>query len=372
MKPQDKNKNLQYYRIDEVEQLFIHGRTNWPNYRKELPLFWNNSGVEVCTDGTELWIKVEADYSVYEPWYAVEVNGALVSRSMLQPGENDICLFRGMSEGTVKRAFFYRDLQAMGQDDDCHMIVKGLYCDGSFTEVPPYYHKIEFIGDSISSGEGTYGAGDDMDWIPMYMSSSHNYINMIAKKMNADVRIISQGGWGVYCSWDAVRKNNIPRIYDEICGLAHGGFNESLGAAKAYDSSDWQADAVVINLGTNDGTGIAAYNGSGGEISAMADEPLSSKGCEEAIISFLKKLRTYYPKAHLLWVYGMLGYDINANISRAIADYMAETGDSNVAYLTLPNTLPGEYGSRMHPGKKSHEKAANMIADYLNNKLQNI
>lgn len=371
MKPQDRNANLQYYGIDEVEQLFVHGRTNWPNDRKELPLFWNNSGVEVCTDGTELWIKVEADYSVYEPWYAVEINGALVSRSMLQAGENDICLFRGMSEGVVKRVFFYRELQAMGQDDDCHMIVKGMYSDGTFSEIPKYDHKIEFIGDSISSGEGTYGAHEDMDWIPMYMSSSHNYINLISKKLNADVRIISQGGWGVYCSWDAVKENNIPRIYDEICGLAHGKFNESLGAAKAYDPSSWQADAVVINLGTNDGTGIATFNENNSASDAGKELPLTLEGCEKAIVTFLKKVRSFYPKAHILWVYGMLGYDITANISRAVSDYMVETGDSNVAYLTLPNTLPDEYGSRMHPGEKSHEKAANMIADYLNNKLQN-
>jgi len=357
MKPQDKNKNLQYYRIDEVQQLFVHGRTNWPNEQKELPLFWNNSGVEVCTDGTELWITVECDYDQYEPWYAVEINGALISRSMLQPGENNICLFRGMSRGVIKRVFFYRDLQAMGQDDCCHMLVKGMYSDGDFFEVPKYDYRIEFIGDSISSGEGTYGAHDDMDWIPMYMSSSHNYINMISKKLNADVRIISQGGWGFYCSWDAVRDNNIPRIYDQICGLAHGEYNQELGADLAYDSSAWQADAVVINLGTNDGTGIAT------------NPSLSIEDAEKEVIAFLKKLRTYYPKAHLLWVYGMLGYDINTNISRAVASYIEETGDTNVNYLTLPNTLENEYGSRMHPGEKSHRKAADMISDYLKQKL---
>ena len=357
-----------YYGIDKVPSLFIHGRTNWPNETKILPLFWNNSGVEMCTDGTELWITVECDYDKYEPWYAVEINGALISRGMLQPGISNICLFRGMSKETVKRVFFYRELQAMGEDDQCHMLVKGVYSDGSFTDVPPYDCKIEFIGDSISSGEGTYGAHDDMDWIPMYMSSSHNYINMISKKLNSDVRIISQGGWGAYCSWDAVRENNIPRIYDQICGLAHGKYNQELGADLSYDSSAWQADAVVINLGTNDGTGITTFQ----ENHAASDSPeeeLSTKGCEDAIVDFLKKLRGYYPKAHLLWVYGMLGYTINSNISRAVAEYVDETGDSNVSYLTLPNTLEDEYGSRMHPGEKSHRKAADMISDYLSTRL---
>ncbi|MCR5733389.1 MAG: GDSL family lipase [Lachnospiraceae bacterium] len=350
----DKNENLKYYGIKEVPELIIHGRTLLKN--DVLPLFWNNSGIEVCCDGTELWITVESDYDIYEPWYAVEINGALITRSMLYPGENRICLFRNMSKGVIKRVFFYRELQPMG-DDRCSMLVKGIFSDGEFFPVPKYDHRIEFIGDSISSGEGTYGAGDDMDWIPMYMSSSRNYINMIAKKLNADVRIISQGGWGVYCSFDADRKHSIPVIYDKICGPARGEYNKSLGAAEKYDPSDWQADAVVINLGTNDATGVAA------------DPSLSMDECERAVKEFLKKLRGYYKKAHLLWVYGMLGYDINTNLSRAVNDYINETGDKNVSYLTLPNTLSDELGSRMHPGLKSHAKAAAMIADYLSGRL---
>ncbi len=353
MKPTERNENLKYLSISEVPHLMIHGRTNFTKKDNFLPLFWNHCGVEVCTDGTELWITVDADFSIHEPWYAVEINGALVSRCMLMPGESNICLFRNMSPGVVKRVFFYRELQAMGEDDATHLLVKGLYSDGSFLPVPKYDYKIEFIGDSISSGEGTYGAHDDMDWIPMYMSSSHNYINMISKKINADVRIISQGGWGVYCSWDAKRENNIPRIYDEVCGLAHGQYNESIGAAEKYDSSDWQADAVVINLGTNDDTGI------------KTDPSLSKTELEQAIVDFLKKLRGYYPNAHLLWTYGMLGYGISNNISRAVTRYTEETGDNNVSYLTLPNTLPDELGSRMHPGLPSHTKAAVMLSDYL-------
>jgi hypothetical protein len=365
--PQDKNSNLKYYNIKDVPELLIHGRTSLKN--DFVPLFWNSSGVEVCTDGTELWITVECDFDIFEPWYAVEINGALVSRSMLQPGEHNICLFRNMSPGVPKRVFFYRELQAMGDDDACHLLVKGMYCDGHFLSVPRYDYKIEFVGDSISSGEGTYGAHDDMDWIPMFMSSSHNYINMISKKLNADVRIISQGGWGAYCSWDCRKENTIPGIYDKVCGQAHGKFNESIGAADNIDTSDWQADAVVINLGTNDDTGIATYNANVENGSTNSDEKLSLEECEKAITSFVKKVRGYYPKAHILWVYGMLGYGISQNIGRAITKYTEETGDTNVAYLTLPNTLPDELGSRMHPGLKSHEKAASMIASYLKGRL---
>lgn len=350
MNPIDRNTELKYTEIRDVKEAYVHGRTCDAN--KFIPLFWNNSGIEVCNDGSELWIDVEVDYSVFEPWYAIEINGALVSRAMLQPGRSNICLFRNMSKGVVKRVFFYRELQAMGEDNDCHVLVHGMYSDGNFSKVPAYNCKIEFIGDSISSGEGTYGAHEDMDWIPMYMSSSHNYINMISKKMNADVRIISQGGWGVCTGWDSNLGHNIPIIYDKVCGLAYGEFNRKIGADKIYDSSKWQADAVVINLGTNDASGLSGSR-------------LSEEDIENAIFYFLQKVRKYYPKAEILWVYGMLGYGISTNISRAVTRYIDETGDKKVMYLTLPNTLEDEYGSRQHPGLRSHEKAAKIICDYL-------
>ncbi len=44
----------------------------------------------------------------------------------------------------------------------------------------------------------------------MYMSSSENYATFTAKALDADYRIISQGGWGVYCGWDNDVRHNIP------------------------------------------------------------------------------------------------------------------------------------------------------------------
>ena len=74
------NKNLKTYNLKEAAQYKIHGRTDETQY--PVPLFYNGSGIEVNVTGTELWIDVEVDYDVFEPWVWTTVNGAFVSRQM--------------------------------------------------------------------------------------------------------------------------------------------------------------------------------------------------------------------------------------------------------------------------------------------------
>lgn len=228
-----RNENLKTYSIKEIPHYHIYGRTD--ETQNLLPLFWNGSGIEVNVTGSELWIDLDVDCSFHEPWIATELNGAFMSRQMLLPGSYSICLFRSMTFGVPKTMKFFRELQAMSEDDDCHVFVRGFRCDGEFLPVKEHKYKIEFIGDSITSGEGTYGALPDTDWLAMYMSSSENYATYTAKVLDADYRLISQGGWGVYCGWDNDVRHNIPSCYEKICGLGFGEVNESVGAQKDYD-----------------------------------------------------------------------------------------------------------------------------------------
>ena len=90
--------------------------------------------------------------------------------------------------------------------------------------------RVAFIGDSITSGEGTYGAFEDMDWLTMYMSVSRNYAYMTAKELNADYHMISEGGWGVYTGWDNDIRHNIPSIYEAVCGSVGTKIANELGS----------------------------------------------------------------------------------------------------------------------------------------------
>jgi hypothetical protein len=353
-------------------KLKIHGRID--NTLSTIPLLSNGQGIEANVTGTQLWVDVEADYEDYEPWAAIEVNGELVSRFMIDRGSHRICLFRGRGQEGVTRVKFYRELQAMSEDKKTCIVIHGLWTDGEFLDPPEYDIKLEFIGDSISSGEGTYGARSDFDWIASCMSYSRTYINLIGHSLNAECRVISQGGWGVFSGWDNDRRHAIPGIYEQVCGLAAGS-GDKYGAGKAYDFASWVPDAVLINLGTNDREGFNQppfKDPDTGEIYKMNTNPDGSFADEDteliksAVVDFLKMIRRNNPVSHIIWLYGMLGYDLSLILADAINRYKAETADDDVAYLQLPTTNEKTVGSNGHPGYEAHKIAAEILVDYLN------
>ena len=78
------NENLQVYALTDVKNLKVHGRTT--GCLSPLTLFWTGSAIELNAKGSELWIEVEADYDIYEPWISISINSAFVSRQMLTAG----------------------------------------------------------------------------------------------------------------------------------------------------------------------------------------------------------------------------------------------------------------------------------------------
>lgn len=371
-----RNDNLKQYTLKETPHYKIYGRTD--ETQETLPLFFNGSGIEVNVTGTELWIDIDVDFDTYEPWIWTALNGAFMSRQMLMPGTYSLCLFRGMSPDAVKNVRFFRELQAMSEDNACRLLVKGFRSDGSFLPVRDRRFKLEFIGDSITSGEGTYGAKDDIDWLSMYMGTSRNYARMVSDALDAEYRLISQGGWGVLCSWDNDPRHNLPSRYEKICGLAAGEMNERLGAGKPYAFQSWIPDAIIVNLGTNDASAFEQPEWTDpvtGRTFKQHKEPDGTYRQEDiarfkqAVIDFLTMLRRNNPTSHIVWTYGMLGYDLTFAITDAMNAYQKAAGDYNIAFLQLPNTTESTVGSHAHPGEKSHARAAQVIIEYLAQRL---
>ncbi|MGN6712438.1 SGNH/GDSL hydrolase family protein [Anaerocolumna jejuensis] len=367
---------MKEYKPEEIKYLKIHGRT--AGSAAPLPLFWTGSGIELNVKGSELWIEVEVDYGLYEPWLGVLINSAKVSRQMLNKGRYWLCLFRGMNENTVKNVRVIREVQAMNGDPDCSLVIHSVRADGEFLPVKERPVKIEFIGDSITSGEGVVGAREEEDWISMWFSAADNYTALTAKELNADYRVISQSGWGVLTSWDNNPDYNIPKYYEKVCGLLTGEKNENLGALKENDFNAWQPDIVVVNLGTNDSSAFNTpewkdeatgrhHKQRSDSDGTFNEEDL--KAFEEAVSNFLAKIRKYNQKAHIVWAYGMLGNSMMPAIFRAADTYQRKSGDRKVSVFQLPNTTDKTIGSRSHPGILSHEKAAEELSVYLRSLL---
>ncbi|WP_339243253.1 GDSL-type esterase/lipase family protein [Paenibacillus sp. FSL R5-0517] len=370
------NENVKVTALPEIGNLKVHGRTN--GELSPLTLFWTGSAVEFNVQGSELWVEVESEYDMYESWISIVINGVPVSRQMLTAGRYWVCVFRGMNANVVKNVRIVKDVQAMSGDPGCSLQIHAVKSDGAFLPVQEKPYKIEFIGDSITSGEGAIGAKAEEDWIPMWFSAIHNYTYMTAEALNAEYRVISQSGWGVLTSWDNNPKGNIPDVYDQVCGLLTGERNEALGAGDPHDFGSWQPDVVVVNLGSNDGGAFQSPEWKDPNTGKVYKQRLNEDGTyheedlaafEKAVEQFLFKLRENNPAAHLVWAYGMLGFPMMPAIYRAVNAYTKKTGDRKVTIIQLPDTTEETVGARTHPGELSHRRTAEVLAEYVRGML---
>lgn len=368
----NKYDHLQVQPLAEVQHLKIHGRTT--GELAPLTLFWTGSALEVNVRAAELWLEVESGYDHHESWISILINSVPVSRQMVNAGRHWICVFRGMNAERVKNIRIVKEVQAMNGDPGAYLQFHALRTDGSFLPVEAKPYRLEFIGDSITSGEGVIGAKTEEDWIPAWFSGVHNYTALTAAAVDAEYRVVSQSGWGVLSSWDNNPKGNIPDIYEQVCGLLTGHGNVRLGAHEPNDFAAWQPDVVVVNLGTNDDGAFHSPEWKDEATGRIYKQRLNEDGSydeadlaafEAAVTRFLAKLRACNPDAHILWVYGMLGLSLMPAIYRAVDAHTRATSDKNVSVFQLPNVTEETMGARTHPGLLAHQQTAQELSGYL-------
>lgn len=349
-------KELQAWR--EKGLLRVLGRTAPTN---PFSFFWTASGIEFAAAAESVCCELESRYESNEIWVDVLVDGARTQRILLPEGRSRICLARNLDPSVTRTFSLRRDTQAMPQEGASVLTLCALEIEGTLETLPERPWKLEFIGDSITSGEGGCGARREMDWKSFVFDSYDNYARMTADALNAQYQVLSSSGWGTFCSWDGDRKAALPRYYEEVCGLLHGAVNEAAGAQQPWDFAGFQPDAIVVNLGTNDWNALQ-----GG---CLSREELL-RGFHGAALAFLKTLRRCNKKAKLVWALGMLGEEMREPVLTAIREYQQETGDPDVSYVSLPQTGAGEFGSRQHPGHASHVHAAEVLEKALRELLE--
>ncbi len=347
--------------------------------RDPLTLFWTASGIELNFTGCELWVDFYADYRLMEPWVSVELNGVWLARFALHPGASRMCLFRGMAPGAVKHVRLLKDGQAMHDDPEHLLQITGLeYAGGDFLSLPEPQYRLEFVGDSITSGEGSIGAVTETEWVGAFFSSENHYARMTADALHAEYRCISQSGWGIVAGWDNDPHHILQPYYTKLCGVASGSRNAALGANRENDFAAWRPDAVIINLGTNDDGAFdspAWRDPDTGESFRLRrlDSgdfcPEDAQKVSDGVQSFLYLIREKNPQALLVWCIGMLGSRILPVLEAGIGQYQEASGDRRVRLLELPAAAEGTYGARQHPGAANHREAADVLTEFLKRSL---
>lgn len=379
------------YQINEISKKRVLGRSSL-DYKtlntkaihkiNDIALFWAASALELNVKASDFWVKMSADYDVHPVWVAIEVNGSQVARFPLSNTPQWYCVAAGFNPEKENLISIIKDTQPMGSEKFHSMYIHevGFEKFGEFCDLPSRSLNIEFIGDSITSGEGLAGSPMEMDWISQWMCASKTYARQTALALNANYSVLSQCGWGLCWGWDGNKRNNLPDYYDKICGILNSSNQVLYGSTVNYDFPI-ENDFVILNLGTNDNGAFfqpAWKDEKGIEYPLHVDEnkkaiPEDGEKIVKGVYDFLLKIREKNSKAKIIWTWGMLKLTaVPDYIIEGINKYKKEKKDDKVFYLEFDAMEDVEIneedkGSRGHPGPKTHALAANKLITFIKN-----
>ena len=209
-------------------------------------------------------------------------------------------------------------------------------------------HRLEVIGDSISTGYGNESHSKEEHFSPLTQNAYFTYGDITARALGADYVCVA---WSGRCMWP---KNTIPELYDRTLPQ---------DKASVWDFAKWTPDVVVINLATND----------------FAGGPPDEAGWTQGYEAFISRVRKHYPHAEIYCAVGPMMGDwgkgkplttVRLYLARIIADEQA-AGDTKVHFIEFPgqDIAKNGVGADWHPTVKTHEAMAQQLTAVIRKDL---
>lgn len=212
--------------------------------------------------------------------------------------------------------------------------------------------KIEFIGDSITTGFGLNAESSNADFSTQTQNFAECYAYLAAKALDADYSAIAFSGYGVVSGYSSGSKNTdhvIAPYYEKA--IVNKSFSSPYPLDR-WDFSKFAPDVVVINLGVND----VMY-------CSTAARKEEFKAEYEKLIGLV---RWNNPSAHILCTLGDMNDSLYPEIELAVEEYTQNTADTNVSCRQIHYYM-GEnpIAIQGHPGKESNKIAAGELANEI-------
>lgn len=305
---------------------------------------WPGVTIEASFEGTSLAVLLEDGRNSYN----VTLDG---QSSVLQTraGQRSYPLAQGLRDGTHHVRLTKRTESIVGS-----AAFLGFELDGGRGLVvppPPAPRRIEFIGDSITTGYGVEGGSPTCTFSAATQNIGATYAAVTAQALDAEYAVVAFSGLGIVRNYNASDKFSDGTMYSY--------FQQTLAAKpeSLWDFSRWTPDAVVINLGTND---FSTRPHPEGEVFLRGYTDL------------IGLVRNRYPTAHIFAIGGPVMMDpAEATIQSAVVQMEAVLGDGRVHYVPLSDTLimPDDYGCDWHPNAAGHQKMADQLIPALRAQL---
>ena len=303
---------------------------------------WSGSGFVARFTGTSLAMQINSSGAFI---FKAIVDGTPRAAFTIASGQQTASVVSGLGAGT-HTVELYR--QTEGSQGDSQLLV--LTVGGGALTPPPAApaRLIEIVGDSISCGYGTLGALADSDCFP---TESHwdTYGAVAARALGADVNTIAMSGQGAYRNYGGDMTNTLPMVYTRAL---------TNDTTPTWDFRT-QAQAVIVNLGTND-----ISNGKGDPGTPF----------ETAYTGLLQTVRSKYPGALIVCIIGPLlsGTDLSTiqGHIKASVNARVAAGDKNVEFFDkIAAQTSDKAACQYHPDPAENQIMADQLVTELQAKL---
>ncbi len=269
------------------------------------------------------------------------------------PKEGMTCLFLGEHLGTEKHSLllFKRQDSCHSVSLDCFLLSNG----GRIVEPEPLPdRKIEVYGDSVSAGEVSeavdYVGKEDPVHQGEYSNSWYSYAWMTARKLNARIHNISQGGIALMdgTGWfEPPGYIGMETVYDKIQ------YQPAFGRTCLWDFNKYRPHVVIAAIGQNDSNP-----------SDIMKEDYEGKKAQEWRAhygSFIRKLRQVYPQSVILLTTTILNH--HENWDRAIKEVYETLDDKKIHHFLYRRNGKGTPGHLRIP---EAEEMAEELSGFIN------
>lgn len=300
--------------------------------------------------GRKAVLKVKNRNIYWENYAGALVDGIQKKWLLKNEGETEIILVEEEEETEHEILFFKRQ-------DSCHeMLLCSLMLSEEGILLPPPAvpeRKIEVYGDSVSAGEVSeaveYTGKEDPQHNGQYSNSWYSYAWMTARKLNAQIHDIAQGGIALMDGTGWFREPDamgMESVWDKV----H--YAPELGETLFWDFTRYTPDIVIVAVGQND-SHPEDY---------MKENPAGEKAAlwRKRYMAFLQNLRKHYPSAHIICCTTLLNHDKAWDMS--IEQVCRELSDANMSHYTFDRNGEGTPG---HLRISEAEEMAEELASYI-------
>lgn len=295
---------------------------------------WINSAtcVRVRFTGSFVRCEVTNHRGCWTNYIGAIVDGVQKKYALANEGRQTVTLFEDLPEGEHELLLFKRM-------DGCHFVTfHGLsVAENAVLSAPEALpdRRIEVYGDSVSAGEVSeavdYCGLADPPHDGEFSNSYYSYSWMTARKLNAQIHNVSQGGIALlpdtgYFHYPDYQ--GMEFMYDKMQ------YNDQILPNKPWNFARYTPHVVVVAIGQND-------NHPDPYMDRDYDDP-KSRHWRAHYAAFIRKLREIYPKAYIILCTTILNH--HPNWDKSIASVVTELDDPKVSQFLFSKNGCGTHG----------------------------